>query len=228
MITVNETKIIFEVQLNSEPTAEQQVRVANNMREWLSCYEPTCSIEVVVIANGRRLEATKARPRRQLQTGYTLRSTITVREDGTSTASNVESEAQKLSENTALSNLTSTLFSGTTFTGGVTAVSPLVVQKNIMRVVVVDAPSPPPSEDPPVAESPPASPPPADPPKEGSSGLEGWLIAVIVVVVALVALVAGLVVYRLLIKRQSSTGVNLDSEKGGFPLAIGASTTQHV
>ena len=54
------------------------------------------------------------------------------------------------------------------------------------------------------------------------------MIAVIVVAVVIVALVAGLVAYRLLTKRSPSSGINLESEKGGFPLAIGASTTQHV
>merc|ERR1719353_1125238 len=187
--------------------------------------EPTCKIQIEVLENGRRLEAAEAR--RLGETGYTVTSTITVREDGTDAAANVESKATDLT-NSDVSSLTSTLFANTGIS--VTSVSPLEVQRNVATIVVVPAPSPPPpSPSPPVStEDPIATPAAPPPPKEGSAGMEGWLIAVIVVVVVIVALVAGLVVYRLLSKRQSSTGVHLDSEKNGFPLAIGASTTQHV
>ena len=150
-------------------------------------------------------------------------SAISYREDDNSVGAAVQTKAEGLASATT-ATLTALL--------GVTVESaPTVsVAKNVQVTVTVPAPNPPPPT--------PSLPPPPSPSEPGSgeaeadddSGMATWMIAVIAAAGGLVVLALGLAVYKYKYGKKSA-GADYGTEmakRGDFPLAIGASTTQHV
>ena len=84
-------------------------------------------------------------------------------------------------------------------------------------------PSPPPTPPPPPV---PAVPPPSSPP-DSTAALESWQLALIVACGAVALLCVSLICYKKVVK-STSMGATTMSTKDTFPVAIGASTTQHV
>jgi len=147
-------------------------------------------------------------------------SEISYREDDASVRASVQTKAKAL-ENATTDSLSTLL--------GVTVESAptVTVAKNVAVTVTVPAPSPPPPS--PDAPSP-SLPPPASPAKAADDGgTPTWLIAVIAVAAVLLLLLLGLFVNKRMNRNKAAGDVGTEmAKKGEFPLAIGASTTQHV
>jgi hypothetical protein len=150
-------------------------------------------------------------------------SAISYREDDSSVDAAVQTKASALASMT-IDELSTQL--------GVTVESAptVTVLENVDVTVTVAAPSPPPPS--------PSLPPPPPPSEPGSgetssdddSGMATWMIAVIAAAGGLVVLALGLAVYKYKYGKKSA-GADYGTEmakRGDFPLAIGASTTQHV
>ena len=157
-------------------------------------------------------------------------SAISYREDDASVGAAVETRAQGLASATT-ADLSTQL--------GVTVESSptVTVAKNVEVTVTVAAPLPSPPPPPPLPSLPPPPPPPS-PSEPGSgetaadddSGMATWAIAVIAAAGGLVLLALGLYVYKYKYGKKAA-GADYGTEmakRGDFPLAIGASTTQHV
>lgn len=148
-----------------------------------------------------------------------VRSVISYREDSIADAAVLTRAAQM--SNATVAQLSADL--------GQPVLEPVTVTWAFVPVqVVVPAPSPPPPSPSAEGEAP-AAPPPTSPP-EASGDLETWVVAVIAVIVSLTLLCLGLVTYRCISKNKASSNIHYEggSKLGDFPLAIGASTTQHV
>ena len=150
-------------------------------------------------------------------------SAISYREDDSSIGTAVLAKAESL-QSASIADLSAQL--GVT----VEAAPTVTVQKNVEVTVTAAAPSPPPTA---ASPPPPVTPSPSEPGSgnsDDSGGLASWAIAIITVAAVLGLLGLGLAVFKYVHKKQL-TNVDYGTEmakRGDFPLAIGASTTQHV
>lgn len=203
-VTKNYTKIVFEVTVAGDVSSFDEAAYEANLRTAISC-GPDAIIELEVSAASVNVKAT-----------------VLVAEDDTS----VDSDAVAANAENLAAKPQSEI--STDLGVSVEQVAPVVVTKSVETVVQVAPPPPlmpPPLMPPP---PPPAAPPPTAPEDDSdSSGMETWLLAIIIIGAALVLVMVVLLCYRKV--SQSSMLKDTAVGKGGnFPLAIGASTTQHV
>ena len=203
-VVKNFTKIVFEVTVAGDVSSFDEAAYEANLRTAINC-GPDASIELEVSA-----------------ASVNVRATVLVAEDDSSVnAEAVVANAEALAEKTPSEISTDLGVS-------VEQVSPVVTTRHVETDVQVAPPPPlmpPPSMPPPLS---PSAPPPTSPASDDSDGgMETWLLAVIIIGGALVLLVGVLLCYRSVTK--GSTLKNTAVGNGGnFPLAVGASTTQHV
>lgn len=202
-VTKNYTKIVFEVTVAGDVSSFDEAAYEANLRTAISC-GPDAIIELEVSAASVNVKAT-----------------VLVAEDDAS----VDSDAVATNAENLAAKPESEI--STDLGVSVEQVAPVVVTKSVETVVQVAPPPPlmpPPSMPPP---PPPAAPPPTAPEDDEDSGMETWMLAAIIIGAALVLVMVVLLCYRNVSKSSmlKDTAVGKGSN---FPLAIGASTTQHV